>query len=106
MATSINTKLNFHLLGGNMKVIFNERSSSSLFNKPEEYLLLTLDGLDLSCMSVNRSSDVILNIAHLQIEDAQMENKDTSNGYYSIGGSPIYQERVEIGNVFGFVSVS
>jgi hypothetical protein len=99
----IHTNFRMHLLSGCLKIVFREPSHVL---KPEEYVLMTMDDLNLSVSSSRRTSELTLNIAHFEIEDAQLDKTKASAGCFSIGGSPVYEGAVEIGSLLGFVSVS
>eukprot|EP00980_Cylindrotheca_fusiformis_P014868 scaffold4060_cov121-Cylindrotheca_fusiformis.AAC.2 len=102
----IHTKLRFHLLSIGMKIVFREPEvTHSLL--PHEYILMTLDDLNLSHASSNSSSESSLSIGHLEIEDAQFsDTNQKSSEVVSIGGAPVVARNLDIGTLIGFSLVS
>jgi len=92
---SIQTKLRMHLLSGCIKVNFRDVPQRQQFG-PQEYVLVTMDDLNVNLSSTRRRSELSLSVAHFEIEDAQL---DTAR---SKGGSP---GTIDIESLLGFVSV-
>jgi hypothetical protein len=67
---------------------------------------LTMDDLNLSHASSHSSSESTLSIAHVEIEDAQLDTTKKSSGFVSIGGAPVFEGVIDIGTLVGFSSVS
>jgi hypothetical protein len=103
----VHTKLRLHLMGGGFKLVFADPTRPSYVRRLEEYLLLTFDDLNFSSSVSLRTSDHSFSVSNLEIEDAQMD-KSYSGGetFVSIGGQPLAEGRVEIGNFLRFASVS
>jgi hypothetical protein len=103
----VHTKLRLHLMGGGFKLVFADPTRPSYVRRLEEYLLLTFDDLNFSSSMSLRTSDHSFSVSNLEIEDAQID-KSYSGGetFVSIGGQPLAEGRVEIGNVLRFASVS
>lgn len=102
----VHTKLRLHLLSGCFKVVFTDPNRRASFRRPEEYMLLTFDDLNVSSSLSARISEHSLSISHFEIEDAQLDTTHANAGYVSLGGIPQSEGRVEIGNVLRFTSVS
>ena len=104
-STLVNTKVRFHLLSACLKVVFREARGKNL-SRPEEYILLTIEDLNLSDSSSHSLSDSTLSIAHVEIEDAQLDKTKASPGCVSTGASPIFEGILDIGTLLGIGSVS
>jgi hypothetical protein len=102
----VHTKLRLHLMTGGFKVVFSDSKRNPPIRRPEEYVLLTFDDLNVSSLLTARSSDHSLSISHLEIEDAQLDTTIANGEFISIGGSPLCEGRVEIGNILRFIPVS
>jgi hypothetical protein len=102
----VHTKLRLHLLSGGFKVVFTDPNRRASFHRPDEYMLLTFDDLNVSSTLSARTSEHSLTISHFEIEDAQLDTTQANAGYVSLGGIPQAEGRVEIGNVLRFTSVS
>jgi hypothetical protein len=102
----VHAKLRLHLLSGCFKVVFTDPNRRASFRRPEEYMLLTFDDLNVSSSLSARTSEHSLSISHFEIEDAQLDTTQVNAGYVSLGGIPQSEGRVEIGNVLRFTSVS
>jgi hypothetical protein len=102
----VHTKLRMHLLSGCFKVVFTDPNRRASFRRPEEYMLLSYDDLNVSSSLSARTSEHSLSISHFEIEDAQLDTTQANAGYVSLGGIPQSEGRVEIGNVLRFTSVS
>ena len=72
----------------------------------DEYVLLTLEDLNILHRSSSISSESTLSIAHLVIEDAQLDRSKRPVGSVSIGGGPIVEGVLDIDTLVGFKSVS
>jgi hypothetical protein len=101
----ITTKVRFHLLSTCLKIGFREPGTAH-YSRPDEYILLTMHDLNLSHTSSHSSSESTLSIAHMEIEDAQLDTTKKSSGFVSIGGGPVFEGVVDVGTLVGFSSVS
>lgn len=102
----VHTKVRFHLLSMSMKLVFGAPDWMH-YSRPTEYILLTMDDLNLSHVSSNSSVESILSIGHLQVEDAQLDNTSKqSSGFVSIGSAPVFEGVVDIGTLVAFSLVS
>lgn len=101
----VNTKIRFHLLRACLKVVFREARGNNL-SRQEEYILLTIEDLNLSHSSSHSLSDSTLSIAHIEIEDAQLDKTRASPGCVSTGASPVFEGILDIGTLLGVGSVS
>lgn len=83
----IHTKLRMNLLSSCFKINFREPGQKRQFSHAEEYVLATLDDLNFSLSSSQRSSEMDLRITHFQIEDAYLstQNMDTQQNAVKIG---------------------
>lgn len=100
----IHTNFKMHLLSGCFKIVFREPDGH--LPKPDEYVLMTLDEMNLFMSSSHRTSQLSLNIAHFEVEDAQLDKTKTTPSCFSVGDSQAYEGTVEIGSLLGFISVS
>lgn len=100
----VHTKLRLHLLSGCLKVIFRSPGQIQHFAKPEEYLLITANDISVSMSSTKRTSELILGILHFEVEDAQLTKPKKSRQFVSVGGSPVFEDTVQIGTIMSFRS--
>ena len=100
----VHTKLRLHLLQGSLKVNFRDLHQNSSIVGNDEYILLSFDDMNLSSSTSARNSDMSLSIAHLEVEDSQLDGEAATNEFISVGG--VQSRRAEIGNLIRFISVS
>jgi hypothetical protein len=105
-AADISTKIRFHLQRAGIKVVFRESGGRKGLAMCDEYVLLTLEDLNILHRSSGISSESTVSIAHLVIEDAQLDRSKRSVGSVSIGGGPIVEGVLDIDTLVGFNSVS
>lgn len=71
---SVHTKVRLNLLAGCIKINFRDFSQRQQhYAVPQEYVLLTMDGLNVSLSSGRRRSELTCSVAHFEIEDAQLD---------------------------------
>jgi hypothetical protein len=102
----VHTKLRLHLLSGCLKVVFRSPGQVQHFAKPEEYVLMTANDISISMSSTKRTSELILGVLHFEVEDAQLVKPKKSRDFISMGGSPIFEDSVQIGTIMSFRSDS
>lgn len=84
--------LKLHLLSGCIKINFPQDSGTGW--GPQEYALMTMDDLNVSYSSSASRSDVNLNVAHFEVEDAQLEPPTADES--DMAGT------IDIGSLFSF----
>ena len=95
---SIQTKIRLHILSSCIKVNFSDPTQRLQSNRPsQEYVLLSMDDLNVSLSSSRRRSELTASVAHFEIEDAQLD--PLSRPGQSLGA-------IDIGTVLSYVSVS
>jgi len=66
----VHTKLRISLLGSSFKINFPTSDEKGRHFDSNEYILVTLSDINLSLLSTQRTSEVVLGVTHIQVEDA------------------------------------
>lgn len=91
----VHTKFRLQMVGGGIKLSFRSRKTDTrTFLGPEEYALLAFTDCDVTSRLSSGRTEVSLQIAHLEIDDAQIPNAEND------------MARVEIGNILTIGEVS
>lgn len=102
----VSTKVRFHLQRAGIKVVFRELGGRKTLAMCDEYVLLTMEDLNILHRASGISTESTVSIAHLAIEDAQLDRSKRPLGSVSIGGGPIVEGVLDIDTLLGFCSVS
>mmetsp|Transcript_22399 Transcript_22399/g.55399 ORF Transcript_22399/g.55399 Transcript_22399/m.55399 type:complete len:1910 (-) Transcript_22399:166-5895(-) len=100
----VSTKVRFHLQRAGIKIVFRESTGRRSLAMCDEYVLLTMEDLHILYRESGISSESTVSIAHLVIEDAQLDRSKRSVGSVSIGGGPIVEGVLDIDTLVGFNS--
>jgi len=92
------TKLHFNLLSVCFKVNFRNSDHNNQISDGEEYILATLNDMNLSLLSTQGTNEIDLNVMHIQVEDAFLAKPNWDSRQYSQANN--YD--MKIGSILGW----
>jgi len=98
----IHTKLRINLLAASIKINFRHPDQKLKFSHTDEYILATINDVTLSLSSTQLTNEMLLDVTHIQIEDAHLTKSKHDIKHSTAKNLSAYGDAVQIGSILSW----